>query len=158
MEIKVDSEKLASVLDLFASDGMDKDMTPELKYLHDLVRQAHAKLAVVRIDETKNWNLTGPKPETIWGVYLVDMNEHTYCCELTPSLYLRFMYNNYSGSEVNTEIEDYETTDDQNIYVHVREFPAADIHVIDQDNTDLSDTYDEFMESWMEFCNANHHF
>lgn len=157
MEIKVDSEKLASVLDLFASDGMDQGLTPDLKYLHDLVRQAHAKLAVVRIDETKHWNLTGPKPETIWGVYLVDMNEHTYCCELTPSLYLRFMYNTYTG-EQNEEIEEVGNTYSEDYYVHVREFPAADIHVIDQGTADLCDTYDEFIEAWMEHCNANHHF
>ncbi len=46
----------------------------------------------VEIDETRNWNLDDkdrPFVEKITGVYFYDRNEHTHCCELTPSYYLR---------------------------------------------------------------------
>ena len=155
MEIKIDSKKLASVLDLFTSDGMDQDLIPDLKYLHDLVRQAHAKLAVVRIDETKNWSLTGPKPETIWGVYLVDMNEHTYCCSILPSLYLYFLYNSYTG-EVNDEIEEH-FAEDENKYVDVQAFPAADTYTPKPTTPEeLEESYETFIEANIEHYRCNH--
>lgn len=48
----------------------------------------------VAIDETAHWNLDDedrPYIEKMMGLYIYDRNEHTYCCELTPSYYLRFI-------------------------------------------------------------------
>lgn len=46
----------------------------------------------VALDETKHWNLSDedkPFVKAIMGVYFYDANEYTYCCEITPSHYLR---------------------------------------------------------------------
>lgn len=48
----------------------------------------------VAIDETEHWNIKDadkPMIERIIGVYFYDAREYTYCCELTPSHYLRFI-------------------------------------------------------------------
>jgi len=50
------------------------------------------KFRVVAIDETEHWSDDIKAQGKVWGVYLVDMNRYTYCCELTPSLELHFLY------------------------------------------------------------------
>jgi len=48
---------------------------------------------IVHINETNDWDLTGELEcvEKITGCYIADFSRNTYCCELTPSLYLIWM-------------------------------------------------------------------
>ena len=50
---------------------------------------------VIAIDETSNWDLSKcPYKEFIErmeGVYVYDENQHTYCCECSPSYWLVFL-------------------------------------------------------------------
>ena len=53
----------------------------------------------VKIDETQHWNesfIRGlGKGTKLIATYVYDASEHTYCCELTPSHFLR-----YVGTEI----------------------------------------------------------
>lgn len=49
----------------------------------------------VAVDETAHYQIDEedrPFVEKILGVYLYDATERTFCCELTPSYYLRHVY------------------------------------------------------------------
>jgi len=53
---------------------------------------------LVAVDETEYYSIPSELSEIkkIYGVYLVDFNSHTYCCELTPSLWLDHLYNTFT--------------------------------------------------------------
>jgi hypothetical protein len=58
-------------------------------------------LWVVKIDQTEYWTKEvfkeNPCIKRIFGVYMVDMNSRTFCCELTPSYALCFLENQWDG-------------------------------------------------------------
>jgi len=60
-------------------------------------------LVVLRInDDLSNWNLPEnykPFIESIYGVFLFDRKVATYCCEITPSYFLEFLYRDIVFSE-----------------------------------------------------------
>lgn len=61
----------------------------------------------IYLDETRHYNIAAedrPFIEKIIGVYVLDTNEHTYCCEITPSHWCEHVYD----SVVTT----YDTPDD----------------------------------------------
>lgn len=58
------------------------------------------KFAVVAFDETNNWRTSiKKKAGTIEGVYLLILDEPTYCCEITPSYYGVFLRNFFESTE-----------------------------------------------------------
>jgi hypothetical protein len=87
----------------------------------------------IAFDETRYWNLREedrPYVARILGVYFYDAREYTYCCELTPSYYLRFL-----GHEVVTTDdandddrealwERYASEPGEDCYMHVRDVTA----------------------------------
>ena len=63
-------------------------------------------------------------------VYLYDKNQHTHCCEFTPSYYLIHLYTRVIFTAVGEQINDheqdeifqaYEHEDTDNFYIHVHE-------------------------------------
>ena len=59
---------------------------------------------LVKIDETKHWREDiAVACGRIFGVYLYNKNEHSYCCELTPSYTLIPLYS-YAENEITDEI------------------------------------------------------
>jgi hypothetical protein len=47
---------------------------------------------LVKIDETDKWcDSLKSKVKRIWGIYLIDVTQHTYCCEMTPSYWCDFV-------------------------------------------------------------------
>jgi hypothetical protein len=53
------------------------------------------KVNAVALNETSYYNIKSedkPYIEKICGVYAYNSEEYTYCCELTPSYHLRYLY------------------------------------------------------------------
>lgn len=49
------------------------------------------RIVAVRLDETEHWRKDIlAKVKKIWAHYMFNENEHTTCCEATPSYYLRW--------------------------------------------------------------------
>lgn len=62
------------------------------------------KYAVVAFDETNNWRTSiKAKAGKIEGVYLLILDEPTYCCEITPSYYGVFLRNVFENPNFGTE-------------------------------------------------------
>ena len=91
-------------------------------------------------------------------VYLYDKNQHTHCCEFTPSYYLIHLYTRVIFTAVGDQLNDheqdevfqaYEHQDTDNCYVHVHEIDAWEAkakpftYYIHGD-PDFSDAEDEF--------------
>ena len=59
---------------------------------------------LLAIEETRNWREDiAVACGKIFGVYLYNKNEHSYCCELTPSYTLIPLYS-YAENEITDEI------------------------------------------------------
>lgn len=56
---------------------------------------------VIKIDESKYWNPKifedFPEIKKIYGIYITDVNSHTYLAEMTPSNFLVFLENQWDG-------------------------------------------------------------
>jgi hypothetical protein len=89
---------------------------------------------LVKIDETDNWceSITS-RVKRVWGVYLIDVTQHTFCCELSPSYWCDFVESypqhfpetpEEDQDKINEEIEDTENLSgsDNSMYVHVSDF------------------------------------
>jgi len=84
----------------------------------------------ISFDETVHWNIAEedkPYIEKMMGVYFYDRSEYTYCCEVTPSYWLRHLGNVAycrwdTPDEVRERIYDkYEIGGyDDSCYMHVR--------------------------------------
>ena len=162
MKLSIELETLKTALEII--DNFAEGTKPEvISELEDLVKQASAKFKVVRQDETHNWGFDeGRDLGTIYGVYLVDTNEVTHCCEITPSYYLRHLYDTCDSPDgvVRDEVESYSTCDDQNIYVHchvIDAMKAPDVYVCQpMEEHELADNYDALIEGYLEHFNGNH--
>ena len=87
---------------------------------------------VIAIDKMEYYNLPSNQAEyikTIRSVYLYDHNQHTFCCELTPSYRLIHLYNSVNLTEKGLELPDdergelydqYESESGDDIYMHCR--------------------------------------
>ena len=85
---------------------------------------------LVALDETEHWHIPEKFKDiviSIRGVYLLDRNEITHCCETTPSYWLMHLYDSpvYSDAydkltdEEKEEVHDYfEMEHGDDIYVH----------------------------------------
>lgn len=64
---------------------------------------------IIALDETSNYYLEPEEQRlirAIKGVYLYDANRHTYCCELTPSYDLIFLYNSVNLTDEGLALDD----------------------------------------------------
>jgi hypothetical protein len=64
---------------------------------------------VIAIDETAYYEFPpkhAPYIRAIRGVYLYDANQHTHCCELTPSHWLIFLYHSVLLTETGDALDD----------------------------------------------------
>lgn len=82
-----------------------------------------AKLRLVLIDETRDWNEDIAKAcGKIMRPYLYDANQHTYCCEVTPS-YTLYPLPSIAENEISDEVyDDVMEGDNENpdvVYMHV---------------------------------------
>ena len=131
---------------------------------------------VVALNETNHYKIKPehqPHIQAIRGVYLYDANSHTHCCELTPSYYLIYLYDeviltpeadeSLSDEAKEAIYEEYEYCDGEDIYVHVHNLdtyvaahPERHHHhggtEISYDDSD----YDDQIEGLREYFNGNH--
>lgn len=96
------TEELVKSLALALDDAKEGNLRQDeaefcLDLLEDQVKQNNARFILIRLDETRGWALD-LKGARAFGVYLVDISEKTYCCEVTPSYTLYPLYH-YTDSE-----------------------------------------------------------
>jgi len=62
-------------------------------------------LWVVKIDDTRYWSKDVlkkyPEIKRIFSIYMVDLNEYTYVASLTPSYFMRWLANDWTGRRPN---------------------------------------------------------
>jgi len=89
----------------------------------------------VALDETANYAIEEadrPYIKKIMGVYLLDRNQRTHCCELTPSYWLMHLYDQVVLTEAGQaldeyavdELQKYEYCGGEDIYVHCHSIDA----------------------------------
>lgn len=128
---------------------------------------------LISLDETHNWIIADddkPFIKAIHTVYLLDRNSHTHCCELTPSFWLIFVYNDIEfDGEVSEEIRErlysnYADEGGESCYVHVRNIepvlekatPGKVYHYGSPEVSEDDVERDDQMESLREYFNCNH--
>lgn len=164
------TDELAEDLEKFLNqhaDGAGKAWGIDL---HDQIKQNKAKLVAVRLDETHFWNEDLLQGARAFGVYLIDLNECTYCCEITPSYTLYPMYH-YTDSEDESVCETVtlEPMGSEVTYMHcsgidalleaharkagpwVYTWPGKPI----SEEMDLEEDYDAFIRAEIESCIGN---
>ena len=82
---------------------------------------------VIAINETEWYGELPRSIKTIRGVYLYDHNQHTFCCELTPSYHLIHLYNSVNLTEEGLELPDDERGELYDEYEY--NCPGDDIYV-----------------------------
>lgn len=112
----------------------------------------------VAYDETRYYQIDledKPLIKSIWGVYLYNKNEYTYCCELTPSysmepLYTYIIYqDDLSEDQIDRLDNKYAHEGMEHVYRHV-----SDVNHYVDSNPKLSASYgpadnqDEVIEYW----------
>jgi len=119
----------------------------------------------VRLDETRHWhwdilNAILGKEGKVYGVYIFDAMTHTYCCEMTPSYWLRHVYDFTSvflPESMLDEFDRHSTVDSNDHYFHTTDIEAID----DGDKYDLGifgnlgDTPEEIEEQVREYVQGN---
>jgi hypothetical protein len=91
---------------------------------------------VIALDETNHYFIDPkdkPFIKQIRGVYLYDANQHTYCCEFTPSYWLMHLYDQVILSKEGEALDEfakdeiyqkYEFNGGEDIYVHCHTIDA----------------------------------
>lgn len=120
-------------------------------------RTAHFKLFTV--DETNQWwEGIAKYAKPIKGVYLIDVNEKTYCCELTPSYTGYFLYsvyeNPFDDERLDAEIQEGDAGTESISYFHVHSVKEF-VHDFGEEKGIDREEYDEYVEAMIEHCNAN---
>ena len=129
---------------------------------------------VIAINETEYYEFPAehaPYIQAIRGIYLYDANQHTHCCELTPSYYLIFLYHSVllteAGKALDDEarrvlLEEYEVCNNgEDRYVHcstVERLAKATGDYLEYGATEVSyddETYDEQIEGLIEYFGGN---
>lgn len=98
----------------------------------------------------------------VWAIFLYNKNEHTYCCETTPSYclyFLRLEPQAYPNSDDETFFERFQnkldiigTEMEQISYYHTYDIDRLpENHFEDVDHRDFED-----IEEAMEYCRGNH--
>lgn len=163
MKIPVEVSTLNTLLSILESLEDDDKVgeTPEMLDLKDKVKQANSKWMVVKIEETQHWPLVSEGTK-VYGVYLVDLNEVTYLCEMRPSHYLYHLYNvaDTDSESEREEIESYSSGDDENIYRHTTALdalPAIFSHPCGPvEDHEIEDSYEDMVETYLEHYREHH--
>lgn len=96
-----------------------------------LVRPANWWIEI-RIDETRHWdwhtlNAILGKEGKVYGVYIYNEMEHTYCCETRPSCWLRHVYDFSSvmlPEKMMGEFDHHSNVDSNDHYFHTTDIDA----------------------------------
>jgi hypothetical protein len=126
-------------------------------------------MRAVQIDETSDWTLIGEgyeKVEKIYGIYLYDLNEQTYCCEMTPSRYLYYIetivvFKEEVSDEIRDGIQDdinevVALNDIRGHYMHCRYADALEGRTFDPETVSFDDvSYEDQVEAWLEYARCN---
>jgi len=157
------------------SDGaklLDAYKVKELaEELADQIKQNKARFILLRLDETHDWTLD-LKGAHAFGVYLVDLSEKTFCCEVTPSytLYPLYHYTDSEDEALREEVSEEPMSDDvqyrhcAGIDAMIGAYPATknDLYVgpghenpINNVHA-LAESYDNLVEDTAEHYRANH--
>ena len=131
-------------------NNKDKNIKPHFKLL--------------KVDETRDWSDdVVSKAVKLYGIYLVDTNEQTYCAELTPSYCAYFLYTIFDGDpdEWFDSVEEQlaEVVSDSD-YGNTSYFHVNSVNKFAHDfgeHTDEFDDYDELVDDYLEDCGANHY-
>ena len=139
----------------------------------DTERTQPIDAVVVAFDETQYYVFKGDEAEyieKILGVYLIDLNEITHCCELTPSYYLRHIYDTMVLTEAGEALDDfekerlsqeYEFCESNDKYVHcgsIDKMVRSGESVYSYGATDVSyedSSYEDQIEGLMEHFRGN---
>lgn len=159
MKIPVEVSTLNSLLDaameLYRQFHEGKETT-EFDELKDQLKQANSKWVVIKVDETHHWTIA-PEGTKVYGIFLVDLNEVTYLCEMRPSHYCYHLYN--LAEPANEEIETADIFDDQNIYMHTTVLDALPKHTCGPvEDHEIEDSYETMVETYIEHYQGNHVF
>jgi hypothetical protein len=120
-------------------------------------KKTHFK--IFKSDETEHWwEGISQYAKPMFGVYLIDTNEHTYACEMIPSYTAYFLYTSHEdpfGDGVLSQqilSADWHTPRVSYFHVHsVKEFEH------DFGEEDLESDYDETVQDMIEHCSCNHY-
>jgi len=121
-----------------------------------------AKLKVVKIEETDSWSEDiVSKAGKIFGVYIFDETIETFCTEVTPSRYLRFLNNfaeNSIDDETDEEIRIASSGEDNNMYVHCGQADKMKVekeYTFEYEGEEDGEDYLEKLEEILEYelCN-----
>jgi len=133
--------------------------------------QVKPKFALVKLDETAHWSAdVQEKVGRIFGVYLVDLNSATHCCEITPSYELHFVESQWTNEIPEDESERFHDLIEENDsprneikYMHchsVDAFPeiagldlpegAGGIKVLAEWNSTVDNWYDAETFDWFD--------
>ena len=90
----------------------------------------------------------------IYDVYMYDHNEHTFCCETTPSFYLRHLYTtvdfqNDPSEEMIADIEETCCESAEDIYMHVSDIeklPETDKRAFPKKSFEDAEEAREYMQ------------
>ena len=120
---------------------------------------------LVAIEETRNWREDiAAACGRIFGVYLYNKNEHTYCCELAPSYTIIPLYS-YAEKEISDEIAEKLMNGDSLCndvtYVHVSEVDKLKTQAAPANLNGIyyetgGRKYQEIMENSEEYLKCNH--
>ena len=129
---------------------------------------------VVALDETTHYCVRDEHKSLIAeirGIYMLDRNEITYCCELTPSYYLIYIQDQViltpeadktlTDEEKGSIYEEYEQSGGDNIYVHCRQIDniirsRKKVHHYGKTGVKYSDSsYEEQIEGLREHFQGN---
>ncbi len=116
----------------------------------------------VPIDVTQYYNIADsdrPHIKKIVDVFIYDRNERTYCCEITPSYYLIYLYTTieFADPDISEDVRDsiqqayccYESTDD--CYMHCSNVER----IKGQVQYDSSGKYEQDEETVREYWQGN---
>jgi hypothetical protein len=125
---------------------------------------------LVELDETHHWSDEMQARGKMLGVYLVDMNRHVYCCEMTPSLELTYLYTNTVANDksdhdaFNDEVTQEEmaarTSDVTYVHVGTKFEQVAEADMEESEKRELAAgeiTYEALVEEMREYYICNHH-
>ena len=123
------------------------------------------KVTLVRLDETEHYTPKffedHPLVAKVFGTYIFDRTERTFCCEATPSYFLRYLRSDPEWTEDPDEEERgsaditlIEAEEDSDHYRHCRD---VERYIADHKDQSYVDTFEyETMDEAIEEHQGNH--
>lgn len=125
------------------------------------------KIIALKMNETRLFTGLDSRVSVLWSVYLYDETARTFCCEITPSFFLRWVD---VSLEFAGEIEDVErdgiydhirevyTRNDNDCYMHISTVEKLDHRTTFMEGNDFEPWWKEYDEEkiWDEIFEAYH--